>query len=302
MIRKVTGLWWKGMTSKTAFMIFILVVLLGTIADARMPQKGDRVWISTAGAMFDGNITNMDNESICLYCTGKYAVLEYIMKVDTPMRNICIATNTITQVKWARLGEIIYSTDPVSERNRLMDEYHKKYPKGGPVEDGRKTFPERGVYDMDKFNAAVQRDMDKFNASLQHPPAEETKMVKPAIPIVLGKIPDTYEIPQKADHVWIETNEMSVFDGNITDIGNGLICLNITNQYETTTYRSNLNVSSPYDICLGSSTIRQIIWPAPGDAVYVNDPITEISRALDEYSKQYPNGGGPKICIFGDCQ
>jgi hypothetical protein len=65
--------------------------------------------------------------------------------------------------------------------------------------------------------------------------------------------------PEVGDHVYIATNYNTngFFDceGDITYIGDGLICLSCTNG------RAALNtVTCPFDMCIGTGSIVQLIW------------------------------------------
>jgi hypothetical protein len=79
----------------------ILIVLLCTMADAKMPQKGDSVRILVGfglGAItYDGTITDIGNDLICLNST-------HASMGDTTLwrdpRNACVGAGSITTLIW----------------------------------------------------------------------------------------------------------------------------------------------------------------------------------------------------------
>jgi len=82
-------------------------------------------------------------------------------------------------------------------------------------------------------------------------------------------------VPQKGDHVQVLTNSgkinVHVYEGNITDISDGLLCMNCTqaNTEAGTKYRYlddiegmwSMDFYPPCDICIGTGQIIALIWP-----------------------------------------
>jgi len=83
-------------------------------------------------------------------------------------------------------------------------------------------------------------------------------------------------MPKKGDHVQVLTNSgkvnVHVYEGNITDISDGLLCLNCTKvtTEETGKYASGMeNVEgmwymdffTPCDVCIGTGQIIALVWP-----------------------------------------
>jgi hypothetical protein len=73
-------------------------------------------------------------------------------------------------------------------------------------------------------------------------------------------------MPQKGDHVRVgETVGMypTFYDGDITDISNGLVCLNCT--WSGTVQGESVKSTGPplfypFDICIGSGAITSLVW------------------------------------------
>jgi hypothetical protein len=53
-------------------LIALLAIFLIFAADARLPQKGDKVRINAAGIIYFGNITDIGDGLICLNCTDLF--------------------------------------------------------------------------------------------------------------------------------------------------------------------------------------------------------------------------------------
>jgi hypothetical protein len=64
-------------------------------------------------------------------------------------------------------------------------------------------------------------------------------------------------MPQKGDMVRISMIDYghTILDGKITDIGNGLICMNCT-----TGRSGDKDLGVPLDICIGTGQITTLIW------------------------------------------
>lgn len=82
--------------------------------------------------------------------------------------------------------------------------------------------------------------------------------------------------PQKGDHVQVLTNSgkinVHVYEGNITDIRDGLLCMNCTSA--TTQYVGEhssgmddisgmwyMDFYTPCDVCIGVGQIIALVWP-----------------------------------------
>ena len=68
-------------------------------------------------------------------------------------------------------------------------------------------------------------------------------------------------LPKAGDNVVVSTNSPTPghdnwFKGEITDIGDGLICLSCT--ADMTDHVSNFNF--PYDVCIGVGSITSLTW------------------------------------------
>ncbi len=71
-------------------------------------------------------------------------------------------------------------------------------------------------------------------------------------------------MPKKGDYVRISEfhNDVSIiYEGNITDIGNGLICLSCSNNIAMSgKYVDSVPVAYPFDVCLGTGAITSLVW------------------------------------------
>lgn len=62
------------------------------------------------------------------------------------------------------------------------------------------------------------------------------------------------------------------YEGNITDISDGLICLNCSNVIALNGRGEGATpdgIEYPFDICIGTGQVSMLIWLAPGEANYV---------------------------------
>lgn len=77
-----------------ALIVPILVLLALGIADARMPQVGDHVYIETSqpGINYQGKITDIGNGLICLKCDPNSR--------SSPNKDVCIGTGSIIGLEW----------------------------------------------------------------------------------------------------------------------------------------------------------------------------------------------------------
>ncbi len=62
------------------------------------------------------------------------------------------------------------------------------------------------------------------------------------------------------------------YEGNITDISDGLICLNCSNVIALNGKglgASPDGIEYPFDVCIGTGQISMLVWLVPGEANYV---------------------------------
>jgi hypothetical protein len=84
--------------------IVLLLLLLATACDARIPQKGDYVRIHSVDGFYDGNISAIDQDMICLSCTlagypdGNMYSRAYF---DYPF-DMCIGTGAVKLLLWLK--------------------------------------------------------------------------------------------------------------------------------------------------------------------------------------------------------
>ena len=74
------------------------------------------------------------------------------------------------------------------------------------------------------------------------------------------------------------------FEGNITDISDGLICLNCTNVIALNHKGKGASpdgIEYPFDVCIGTGQISMLIWLVPNEVIYVEQ--SQLPR---------PEGGG----------
>jgi hypothetical protein len=103
---------------KRLITVAILIAVLCTMADARMPQIGDYVGIiagsSTTAMSYAGTITNIGNGLICISATEIGLAHEEMSELSEP-KDVCIGIGSITGLGWPKvqveLGDI-FSIDP----------------------------------------------------------------------------------------------------------------------------------------------------------------------------------------------
>ena len=62
------------------------------------------------------------------------------------------------------------------------------------------------------------------------------------------------------------------YEGNISDISDGLICLNCSNVVALNGKghgASPEGISYPFDVCIGTGQISMLVWLVPNEAIYV---------------------------------
>jgi hypothetical protein len=89
-------------------------------------------------------------------------------------------------------------------------------------------------------------------------------------------------IPKKGDHVQVLTTSgkvnVHVYEGNITDISDGLLCMNCTKltTEDTGKYASgmkdvegiwDMDFYTPCDVCIGTGQIIALVWPDDANIV-----------------------------------
>jgi hypothetical protein len=68
-------------------------------------------------------------------------------------------------------------------------------------------------------------------------------------------------MPQVGDNVRITTTVRPIsFEGTITDIGDGLICLHCNSNNYPNNFDSGQDSSKPFDVCIGVGSILGLIW------------------------------------------
>jgi hypothetical protein len=90
-------------------LIMLLAIFLIFSADARLPQKGDKVRINAAGIIYFGNITDIGEGLICLNCTDPFSPPEISdghydghcrpMATHLP-RDVCLGIGSIISLIW----------------------------------------------------------------------------------------------------------------------------------------------------------------------------------------------------------
>jgi hypothetical protein len=84
--------------------LILLIFLIGclSISDAKLPQKGDYVYIlvSTAGEEMGywGTITDINQKFVCLNSTSYE--MNGSIRDWSPMMDVCIGVGSITQLVW----------------------------------------------------------------------------------------------------------------------------------------------------------------------------------------------------------
>jgi hypothetical protein len=85
------------------------------------------------------------------------------------------------------------------------------------------------------------------------------------------------KLPEVGDYVRIsfstDTNESISYEGNVSDIGDGLICLNCSLVAVTHKYSGvevPLEAVYPFDVCIGTGQIVMLAWlePEPDDGQF----------------------------------
>lgn len=101
----------KIMIKKLALLLLILATI-GIIADARMPQKGDRIQIQTWHGndciAYFGNVTDITNGLICLNVTTAIGISQggtHDLNID-PV-DMCIGMGQVTSLTWVKTMEWI---------------------------------------------------------------------------------------------------------------------------------------------------------------------------------------------------
>ncbi len=89
---------------RDALIIIVLMLLALGVADARLPQVGDKVRIATTdhGVSFEGTITDMGDGLICLSCTyynPNYFFVEGERASNIPL-DVCIGVGSIVGLTW----------------------------------------------------------------------------------------------------------------------------------------------------------------------------------------------------------
>ena len=76
-------------------------------------------------------------------------------------------------------------------------------------------------------------------------------------------------LPQRGDYVKITqvigSNVLEAYTGYITDISDGMLCLNCTMAYASS--GSNIqpiDLKYPFDVCFGTGSITTLVWPQDG--------------------------------------
>lgn len=85
----------------------LLIFIICIAADAKTPQKGDYVRISTntgpsSGYLYEGNITDIENGMVCLNCSATYATVSghtAPIEIQHPF-DVCISGNF--ELVWLR--------------------------------------------------------------------------------------------------------------------------------------------------------------------------------------------------------
>ena len=84
----------------------VLVLLLVSFADARLPKTGDEVTITTVNHGFHGKITDIDSGFICILCDAEIRADGSQMihgSKNNPSHDICIGIGSILSVIWQEL-------------------------------------------------------------------------------------------------------------------------------------------------------------------------------------------------------
>ncbi len=82
--------------------------------------------------------------------------------------------------------------------------------------------------------------------------------------------------PEAGDYVRVTYNLGSgpsvSYEGNVTDISDGLVCLNCTNVIALNGHGEGATpegISYPFDICIGTGQITMLVWLVPNEVNYV---------------------------------
>jgi hypothetical protein len=96
---------------KRMIIAILLFLMLFSIADARLPQKGDHVKalvvVNSGVISYEGTINDIDQGMICLNCTesnvgegGRYAWAQLYYPIEKCPFDICIGTGSIISLAW----------------------------------------------------------------------------------------------------------------------------------------------------------------------------------------------------------
>jgi len=64
-------------------------------------------------------------------------------------------------------------------------------------------------------------------------------------------------LPALGDHVQVMTRPDVVYEGNITGLDRGFLCINCTNIDSPVV---EMNLTTPVDVCIGTCTILSVTW------------------------------------------
>jgi hypothetical protein len=83
--------------------------------------------------------------------------------------------------------------------------------------------------------------------------------------IIILFAPAYARLPERGDHVQVMTpsglgaGNVLVYEGNVTGLDRGFLCLNCTRIDNP--FLAHVNMTPPIDVCIGTGTILSVTWP-----------------------------------------